>query len=104
MIVEERSYRIRGGMMGAYLRLVEDEGLAIQQPILGDLVGYFVTDIGPLNQVVHLWRYQDLEDRTQRRKRLADDERWQAFTPRLSACIEQMDNRILIPTAFSPMK
>jgi hypothetical protein len=90
--------------MAQYLRLVREEGLAIQQPILGNLIGYFITEIGPLNHVVHMWGYTDLEDRTRRRKTLADDPRWQAFTPKLTENIEGLENRILIPTDFSPLK
>ncbi len=104
MIVEERIYRIRPGRMTQYLKLVREEGLAIQKPNLGNLIGYFVTEAGPLNHVVHLWGYVDLVDRAVRRKSLADDPRWQAFTPRLSENIDTMENRILLPTDFSPLR
>ncbi|QEL22250.1 NIPSNAP family protein [Bosea sp. F3-2] len=104
MIVEERIYRIRNGRMGRYLQLVREEGLAIQQPILGHLIGYFTTEIGPLSHVTHLWAYADFEDRTRRRQQLADDPHWQAFLPKLSENIEQAENRILLPTDFSPLR
>lgn len=104
MIVEERIYRIRPGRMSEYLALVREEGLAIQQPVLGNLIAYFVSEIGSLNHVVHMWGYDDLADRARRRQELADDPRWQAFTPRLSACIEAMENRVLKPADFSPLK
>lgn len=104
MIVEERIYRIRNGCMGRYLQLVREEGLAIQQPILGGLVGYFTSDIGPLSQVTHWWAYADLQDRARRRQQLANDSRWQAFLPKLSENIEQAENRILVPTDFSPLQ
>jgi len=104
VIVEERIYRIRNGRMSRYLQLVREEGLAIQQPILGQLVGYFTTEIGVLSQVTHLWAYDDLEDRRRRRQQLADDPRWQAFLPKLAENIEQAENRILLPTDFSPLR
>ncbi|POR47173.1 NIPSNAP family protein [Bosea psychrotolerans] len=104
MIVEERIYRIRNGRMARYLALVRDEGLAIQQPILGHLIGYFTTEIGLLSHVTHLWAYADFEDRVRRRQQLADDPRWQAFLPQLSENIEQAENRILLPTDFSPLR
>ncbi|MEI5668892.1 NIPSNAP family protein [Bosea sp. CCNWLW174] len=104
MIVEERIYRIRNGRMNCYLQLVREEGLAIQQPILGQLVGYFTTEIGALSQVTHMWAYADLEDRRVRRQQLADDPRWQAFLPKLVENIEQAENRILLPTDFSPLR
>ncbi|MGV1795235.1 NIPSNAP family protein [Rhizobium sp. A37_96] len=104
MIVEERTYKIRGGMMSTYLSLVREEGLKIQEPILGQLIGYFVTEIGPLNHVVHLWGYHSMDDRARRRELLSENVEWRAFTPRLSACIETMENRILLPTDFSPLR
>jgi len=104
MIIEERIYKIRTDQLRTYLELVREEGLAIQAPILGGLVGYFVTEIGPLSHVVILWRYENLEDRAQRRARLAETPAWQEFTKRLSPTIETMENRILLPTDFSPMR
>lgn len=103
MIVEERIYRIRNGCMSQYLNLVRTEGLAIQQPILGHLVGYFTTEIGVLSQVTHLWAYPSLDERARRRACLAQDKRWQAFIPRLSELIEAAENRILVATDFSPL-
>ena len=32
----------------------------LQQRILGNLIGYFTTEIGMLNQSVHLWGYTSL--------------------------------------------
>ena len=104
MIVEERIYRIRSGQMGKYLALVREEGLEIQQPILGRLIGYFFTEIGPLSHVVHMWAYDSFEERVKRRQQLAQDPRWQAFIPKLTALIESSENRILSPTDFSPLQ
>ncbi len=104
MIVEERVYKIRTGKMARYMQLVRDEGLAIQRPILGSLIGYFQTEIGPLSHMVHLWGYLDLNDRATRRARLAADPNWQAFLVKLSETIEAAENRILVPTDFSPLR
>jgi hypothetical protein len=104
MIVEERIYRIKSGQLNAYLALVREEGLAIQQPVLGYLIGYFVSEIGPLNHVVHMWGYDSLEDRAVRRAKLAGLPEWQAFIPRLTQHIDTMENRILVPTDFSPLR
>jgi len=90
--------------VGEYLRLYEQEGLAIQQPILGHLLGYFSTDIGTLNQIVHMWKYEDLLDRARRRATLAADPAWQAFVPKIQALILQQENKILMPAPFSPIR
>ena len=64
MIVEQRTYTTHPGKWREYLALYEQEGLQIQRQILGRMVGYYYSDIGDLNQVVHLWAYEDLNERT----------------------------------------
>lgn len=104
MIYEMRTYRLRVGAVAAYLKLVLEEGITVQTSHLGQLVGYFFTEIGPLNEIVHIWAYADLNDRAARRAKLAADPRWQEFLPRLQALIETMESKILVPSAFSPLQ
>ncbi|WP_136659260.1 NIPSNAP family protein [Nitratireductor sp. XY-223] len=102
MIVEERIYSLQVGTAPEYLRLYEAEGLAIQRPILGRMVGYFTTEIGPLHQIVHLWAYRDLAERSERRARLAADEGWKAYVQKIRPFVVSQENKILIPAPFSP--
>ncbi|PSH57070.1 NIPSNAP family protein [Phyllobacterium endophyticum] len=84
MIGEQRMNRIKSGRLACCLKLVRQEGLAIQQPILANPIGCFTTETGTLNQGNHLWGYSDFEHRMRRRKILAEDTRWPAFFPRLT--------------------
>ncbi len=104
MIYEMRTYRMKVGSVPTYLKLVEEDGIAVQKSHLGQLVGYFSSEIGPLNEIVHIWAYADFADRTERRNRLAADPLWKEFLPKIQALIETMDNKILLPTSFSPMR
>ena len=86
MIVEERTYQLHVGKVPEYLRLYGEEGRAIQEPILGNMVGWFVqNDIGDVNQIVHLWGYEDLADRAARRATMARTPDWQAFVQEAAA-------------------
>lgn len=104
MIIEEREYTIIPGRLQDYVSSYAAEGLAIQEPILGNLVGYFTTDFSDLNRVVHMWGYRDLEDREERRQRLSCDERWRAYVAKMVPLIVAMKSRVLMPTAFSPIR
>jgi hypothetical protein len=104
MFYEMRTYRLKTGTVPQYLKLVGDEGIEIQRQHLGNLVGYFFSEIGRINEIVHIWAYTDLNDREARRAALAADARWQAFLPRLQALIEEMDNKILKAAPFSPLR
>ncbi len=104
MFYEMRTYRLRVGAMPAYLDLVANEGIALQKKYLGELVAYFTSDLGPLNQIVHIWRFASLDDRDLRRKQLLADAEWQAFLPKLQPLIEEMECKIMCPTRFSPLQ
>lgn len=102
MIVEERIYSLHIGAAPKYLELYEAEGLAIQRPILGRMVGYFSTDIGPLHQIVHMWAYKDMAERAERRARLTSDPRWKSYAFKTRELQISQENKILIPAPFSP--
>jgi hypothetical protein len=104
MIVEERIYTLEVGKTPEYLRLYEEEGLAIQEPILGNMIGYFSSEIGDLNLIVHMWGYDSFEERTRRRAELVADAGWQAYVAKVRPFILRQENRILIPAPFSPIR
>jgi hypothetical protein len=104
VIVEERIYTIKIGKLKAYLDLYQAEGLPIQTRILPKMVGYFTTEIGPLHTVVHMWGYQNLAEREAKRAELNADPDWQKYLPKIAEFIEAQENRILIPTSFSPIR
>ena len=86
------------------LALYEAEAMEIQKNILGNMVGYFTTDIGPLNLLVHMWGYKDLNDRARRRTRLFKNKQWLAYVAQVRPWIKAQESRILIPAPFSPIK
>ncbi|MFI4986096.1 MAG: NIPSNAP family protein [Alphaproteobacteria bacterium] len=103
MIVEERTYLLRPGRTAEFLHAVETLGLPVLKPTLGGLIGYFVTEVGTLNQVVHLWAYESLDDRARRRKLLAEHPGWQRFTDAVQPLFERMETRVMTPAAFTPL-
>jgi hypothetical protein len=100
MIYEIRTYRLKTGATPEYLRLIGEECIAIQKSHLGTLFGYFQADIGPLNEIVHIWAYADIADRERRRAALLEDPRWRALLPQIQSHIETMENKIMKPAPF----
>jgi len=68
------------------------------------IVGLWTTDIGGLNQVVHLWAYRDLNDRAAVRARVLQDTEWQAFIGKSAPLLAEMRSIVLNPAPASPMK
>jgi hypothetical protein len=104
MIIEMRTYTIQIGKFGQFAEYYAAHGLPPQQRILGNLIGYFSSDIGALNQAVQLWGYESYAERERRRAELAKDPDWLNYLKTAPQVIVSQENRILLPTAFSPIK
>lgn len=103
MFVEERTYTLIPGKTGDYFKAYQEMGLSVQREILGHLIGYFTTEFGTLNQVVHMWGYESLNDRIERRRLLLENPTWQDYVKVIRPWITHQESRILIPTSFSPV-
>lgn len=103
MIIEQRTYRFKAGKVPAFMAIYEEKGLAIQKQILGNLIGYFVTEIGPLNETVHLWGYESLDERTRRRAELIANADWREFLAEILPLLETQECKVMLPTGFSPI-
>jgi hypothetical protein len=104
MIVDERTYTLYPGKLKEWMALYEKEGLAVQTRILGRLVGFFITETGTLNQIVHQWAYDSFAERERRRAEMNADPQWQRYVSQVGGFIQKMENRILSPLPFSPLK
>lgn len=106
MLIEERCYVLHAEHNPAtYLELYRQSGaLELQMKTLGRLLGYFVTEVGELNAVVHLWGYESFEERARRRALLAAEPVWQNYLSQIRPMLKSMNNRLLTPTEFSPIR
>ncbi len=103
MIIEHRTYRFKPGTIPQFMARYQAGPLELQTRILGNLIGYFVTEIGPLNETVHLWGYDSLEERTRRRALLMAEPEWRAAMQDILPMLESQETKILLPTGFSPI-
>jgi hypothetical protein len=102
MIFDHRIYTIKPNRLARFLGTYERLALPLQRKYLGEPYGFFVSHIGPLSRVVHLWQYESLADREQRRDAMEVDPQWQAYR-RLALeedTLIDMENQILKPVSF----
>ena len=94
MYFELRTYTLDPLKMADWLALYQSHALAVQSEHLGNLVGFFSSEFGEVNQVVHL------------RTAMAADPRWAEFSKRnreLGAVL-RLQSRLMRPTGFSPLQ
>jgi hypothetical protein len=79
MLYDHRYYCVRSGTLAKQLALYEQLGWEVQKKHLGDPLAFLVTETGNVNSYIHIWKYEDAEDRKRRRAALAADPAWKGY-------------------------
>lgn len=99
MLHELRTYTALPGAIPEVLAANEEVGRKVRGDDYGVLEGYWYTEMGPLNQVMHLWRFDSFEERARLRGELGKLEGWtKEYTPRLRPLLTQQSTRFLTNT------
>ena len=66
LLIDHRTYTIVLRKMPEFLEVFNTLAMPILLETLGHPVGFYISWVGPQNQFVHLWAYDDLADYEQR--------------------------------------
>lgn len=96
MIYELRTYTCKQGTMADVAKNAGTIGRDIRKDDFGKLEGYWMSEIGHLNQVMHLWSYKDLNERDRLRGELAKNARWNnEYIPAIRPNLIRQEVRLL---------
>jgi hypothetical protein len=97
MIVELRTYQLKPR---AVPEAEKRFGEALPPRVkMSPLAGFWHTEVGALNQIMHMWPYSDMNERTRIRAEAVKAGIW---PPPIGEFIDSMESKILIPAPFSP--
>ena len=102
MIVDVRTYTLIPRKLPGYVAKFETLALPVMQRHGLQLLGYYVSEIGALNQVVHIWRYDSLADMEKKRTARDADPDWKKFLAETEGYVLMQEDKIMRPTSFSP--
>ena len=96
MIYELRTYTVRPGTLGDIVKAASTVSRDIRRDNYGKLEGYWMTEIGPLNQVMHMWSYNSFDERAKMRAELAKNPRWTGeYIPLIRPLLVRQEVRLL---------
>ena len=95
MIYEMRTYTLKPATEAEFFKRWEP--LVAERMKLSPLVGLWRSEIGPLNEVIHLWQYNSVDERTRIRAEAVASGGW---PPPTSDLIVKMRSEILNPVPF----
>ncbi|MFN5512908.1 MAG: NIPSNAP family protein [Burkholderiales bacterium] len=95
-IYEMRTYTLIVGKMADVVQLYKTEGWPALQKHPQKLVGYFTGDIGAMNQLIHIWKFDDDADRRAFWAGVFSDEEFMAFARQLRPMILSQENKLMM--------
>jgi len=106
VIYELRTYDTTPGRTAEYIQLHVQEALPRLRRHLGEPIGYWTTEFGQLNQLVHLWRYENLADLERRFESLGADPEWHAYRDKIGRLdlVTRQERKVLRALPFSNLK
>jgi NIPSNAP len=97
MIYEIRTYTLKPGQIPEYEKRFEASLPARLK--YSELAAFWHTEIGPLNQVIHVWPYENLQQRAEIRAQVAKEPDW---PPKTGDLLLSMESGIYVPAPSSP--
>lgn len=98
MIYEIRTYGLTPGSQAEFEKRFAEA--YEHRKKYSEMAAFWHTEIGALNEVIHVWPYQDMNERARIRAEAAKDPNW---PPKVSDHIKTMHSEILVPFPFSPL-
>ncbi len=102
MLYDHRTYTCKPGTLRKALELYAAHGFKAQSRHLGQPVLYGVTEVGNVNQYVHVWAYDSVDDRARKRAAMQADPEWQDYlkVSGEAGYLERQENKLLLKAAF----
>ncbi|MDT0510259.1 NIPSNAP family protein [Novosphingobium sp. MMS21-SN21R] len=100
MYVEQRIYTLKPGCIAQYFSLYETKGMAAQARYLPNMLGYYASEVGDLNEVIHLWGHDSLDGREANREKMRADQEFQAYWQEVRQIIVRQRTLIMKPAPF----
>lgn len=106
MLIEQRTYDFHPGRMEPWLEVYGRLGQPASDRHMGPSLGTFTTVIGPVNRVVLLRGYDDIDRREAGQAGRAGDPQWREFLDetRGLGALKHQESKFLRPTPFSPVR
>ena len=103
-LYELRTYSIYVGKFGDVVALYRELGWPAMEKggHAKKLVGYFTSDTGELNQLIHLWKFDDDADRRAFWAGVLADDDFMAFAAKIRPLIMKQRNKLLREAPWGP--
>lgn len=101
-LYELRTYTLLPGKIGEATKLYTEIGWPALSKHGDHCMGYFTGDVGALNQIIHVWKFEDDADRRRFWAGVYGDDAFMAFAAKFRPLVLSQENKLMFSAPWGP--
>ena len=101
-IFELRTYTLHVGKLSKAIQVYQELGWPALKKYKKNIVRYYIGDIGALNQIIHVWQFEDDNSRRETWKKIFADEDFIKFASEFRPLVLTQENKLMTAAPWTP--
>ena len=101
-IFELRTYTLHVGKLSEAIEVYQDLGWPALQKYKKNIIRYYIGDVGALNQIIHIWQFEDDNARRELWKIIYKDKDFIKFATEFRPLVLTQENKLMTAAPWTP--
>ncbi len=101
-IFELRTYTLHVGKLSKAIEIYKDLGWPALQKYKKNIIRYYIGDVGALNQIIHIWQFEDDNARRELWKIIYKDKDFIKFATEFRPLVLTQENKLMTAAPWTP--
>ena len=102
-IFELRTYTLQVGKLSQAIQIYNELGWPALKKYNKNIIRYFIGDVGALNQIIHVWQFQDDNFRRNLWKTIYADKDFIKFATEFRPLVLKQENKLMTAAPWTPI-
>lgn len=102
-IFELRTYTLHVGKLNKAIEVYENLGWPALKKYKKNIVRYYIGDVGALNQIIHVWQFEDDNIRRALWKTIYADQDFLKFATEFRPLVLTQENKLMTAAPWTPI-
>ena len=102
-IFELRTYTLQVGKLSQAIQIYNDLGWPALKKYNDNIIRYFIGDVGALNQIIHVWQFQDDNFRRNLWQKIYADKDFIKFATEFRPLVLKQENKLMTAAPWTPI-
>ncbi len=101
-IFELRTYTLHVGKLSKAIEIYKDLGWPALQKYKKNIIRYYIGDVGALNQIIHIWQFENDNARRELWKIIYKDKDFIKFASEFRPLVLTQENKLMTAAPWTP--